>query len=107
MSTDLGSLGSKVRTLDESDDDSGDELSSLFRVVAKSEAVFYFERIAVTHDVPDNSRVSFEYSYNKKLTIVSSMVVGGGVDIDRHRNLLLSIGMCILPWYWMGFAASR
>ena len=95
------------KNAEESDCGSGDELSSLFQIVSKSESIFYFVRITVTNELSESSRVCFEYSYNKKMTIVSSMVIDGVIDEGRHHSLLLSIGMCILPWYWMGFATPR
>lgn len=79
-------------------------VDALFVVPDRSEYVFYFSDVLVTAQGP-NTEVVFQYSYNRGKPMRSRMTVVGALD-DSHRPYLISIGMCVLSWFWMGFGTK-
>ena len=74
---------------------------------------FYFNAIMkdtqkVTHlDVEKvQTRITFRYSHSNKRSLEASVLFEGIVP-DELDHLVFCIGMCILPWYWMGFGCRR
>lgn len=82
-----------------------------------------FERFSL---VDDGRAVQFVYSFNDDTFFYSSLRLLGTDDDDEghHTTLpptildlsqyeealsptLLDIGLCVLPWYWMGFAVPK
>lgn len=55
------------------------------------------------------NRVTFHYVYNKTTRIESYLEHTGEVPIswERHKRVLTCIGMCVLPWFWMGYGCRR
>jgi hypothetical protein len=54
------------------------------------------------------SRITFHYVYNKTIHIESYLVhTGEAVSWARHARVLVCIGMCVLPWFWMGYGCRR
>lgn len=90
---------------DSSDDGEGGELGGLFTRVDDTEFAFYFSSISI-QATEGATKVIFEYNYNRGKPIRSSMLISG--ELDRsHKTCVLAIGMCVLPWYWMGFGTKR
>ena len=93
----------------DSGSDSDGELGGLFAAPDDSDYSFYFAAMStkkITASTGVSTEVTFEFSYNRGRPMHSRMVLGGELD-DSHRKHLLSIGMCVLPWFWMGFATKR
>jgi hypothetical protein len=55
------------------------------------------------------NRITFHYVYNKMVHIESHLEHRGEAAISRERNgrVLVCIGMCVLPWFWMGYGCRR
>lgn len=92
-----------------SDSDSEDgELGGLFGAPDDSEYEFYFVDISIAGLVSalgPSTEVSFHFRYHTGRDICSKMIIDGELT-ESARPYLISIGMCILPWYWMGFATK-
>lgn len=79
-------------------------LNDLFQVISLSELVFGFELIRFEENV-----VTFYYSVHN-IHFTSELHLP--LSIPSHSsssslsNVLFSIGMAILPWYWMGFGTK-
>lgn len=88
------------------DSDSETDLECLFKEKDTTEDLFYFKEIIIEkyqeNDVM-GTLILFKYAVNG-IIITSKMVLDG---IEYNKNMLLgsnyksilSIGMCILPWY--------
>lgn len=96
-------------TMDE--DTAGNDEPTLFETLFeekdRSKDVFYFRRIDLGDDSPSSaSTLRFVYSLNDEIEIVASVGVDFPHLLENHewRSTIVSIGMCILCWYWMGYA---
>ena len=82
----------------------GDLLGDMFRESSLREEVFRFEDIVLSED-----QIQFTFSLNH-LRFTSDIHLPTSISsvpaLEPHRTLLFSIGMCVLPWYWMGFATK-
>lgn len=92
----------------ESDDET--DMEMLFKSSDPEDEIFYFKSISVFNPAEDqtgvSSEVRFEYSLSNKTNIVSHLVIASKLSADS-LPILACIGMCILPWYWMGYATKR
>ena len=128
LSADSSHECNKSNDSDNSSENSDGELGALFRDAhegddGEKQDTFYFVGITISYEgssedgidtiadsaIHTSSKVCFEYSYNRKIPIMSYLIVPGIVQIEnkQHFNVLISIGLCILPWYWMGYASKR
>jgi hypothetical protein len=64
---------------------------------------FYFKSIDVVH-INNNelTEVSYTFAYSNKWPMRTSVVFPGFVEKDKMHHALFAVGMCVLPWYWMG-----
>jgi hypothetical protein len=106
-------LSLSLTTMDE-DTAGNDEptvFETLFEEKDRSKDVFYFRRIDIGDDTSSSSASSsstirFVYSLNDEIEIIASMGVDFPHLLRSHdsRSTIVSIGMCILCWYWMGYS---
>jgi hypothetical protein len=87
-------------------DDSDSEMGSLFKQIDVRDSIFVFENIQI---IEINS-IEFTYRVND-IIFHSLLVIPGTLPLQRlptelQHRILFSIGMCVLPWYWMGFATK-
>lgn len=95
--------------LHSSDTDIEIDFESLFKEKCAEDSTFYFQRI--DRELLDTvSVVKFSFSFDNTvdlfctMTIAEDLTVIEPVLLDR---MLIAIGLCALPWYWMGFASKR
>ena len=90
--------------IDHSDSDSdedGGAWCGMFSERKSEDEKFYF------HDVVmDGQQVLFKFSYCYEFEFESTFVVGKDMN-DDSMPILFAIGMCILPWYWMGYHTAE
>ena len=96
---------------DEENDESESEndFESLFKESNPEESVFYLRRISV-HNADHVCEVTYTFNVDNSfdlscsLTITEDLSCISPVILERT---LLAIGLCALPWYWMGFGTRR
>jgi hypothetical protein len=55
-----------------------------------------------------NCEVNFIFNYNNTLELSCKTIVDtSNIDEVILNRLLIAIGLCSLPWYWMGFGSKR
>jgi hypothetical protein len=81
-----------------------DLLGSLFaEPVEEEEVSFSFDEVSVSWSQECNeSTVTFRFSYGSRTKIESSLTIGERLT-GEHTHALFCVGMCVLPWYWMGY----
>lgn len=67
--------------------------------------VFCFEDISVS-SLDENTVISYKFSYRRKCIVPSKLYIKGSI-LYVNPIAIFSIGMCILPWYWMCYGCSR
>ncbi len=101
---------------DSNDSDSETDLEALFQVEDPNNAVFYFRRIAVKvgqaengSDSADDCTVEYMFNFNNKVDLTSQLRFRAPrtTSVEQLASNILAIGLCMLPWYWMGFATPR
>lgn len=101
----------KMATAESSDDDSDGELfGSLFKPKDQALEIFYFTSIISVYDERANeTEITFNFNYAREVDIFSKVFIIGRIDSSTSRflNIIVSIGMCSMTWYWMGFATPR
>jgi hypothetical protein len=92
------------------------DMEILFKERDASADVFYFTRMRAIRECNNSSsgtrsRIEYYYSYSQEVEIMASMTVDfdllseNGLEINiLYYDTVVSIGMCILLYYWMGFA---
>lgn len=88
----------------------GELMNNMFTEVDNQSNDFYFKRIIVqepTFNDQQYTQVLFIYSLSDIHEFKSKYVFPGILSIDAHLPYLFNIGMCVLLWYYMGFASSR
>eukprot|EP01039_Chlorochromonas_danica_P007995 gene7995-8817_t len=113
-------MNNKNRDEDEEDYSDG-EFQGLFRVRDSEEEIFYFDSIVLnpsSSSQPNNHHQShledglhvdfvYRFCHDHKFT-ANLFIANAGVDLSLSiYRTLFSIGMTILPWYWMGFASKK
>ncbi|RYY84194.1 hypothetical protein EON63_09730 [archaeon] len=89
----------------------GDTLEGLFAELDPDCEVFFFDDIEVDVSIQDGLQVIYHFRYvgqeehrfKSKLFIQHVQLA---LNTAAYRTLF-SIGMCVLPWFWMGFATRR
>jgi len=92
------------------------DLESLFQTRESEDEIIYFNDIMIdTSKMTDGldscsfsstSTVRFNYSYCDEVEFHSSFLIDGSLD-KTNFHVIFSIGMCILPWYWMAFGTAN
>ena len=93
----------------ESDDESETDFESLFKEKNPEESVFYFKRIDVERDM-GICNVTFTFNFDNTIDLSCTLTIAedlSNIDSETLARMFLSIGLCALPWYWMGFASRR
>lgn len=89
----------------ESDDET--DLELLFKPRDRESEIFYFKRIDIhNHFEEDYTQIQFWFKFADEIEMASNFVVEGIVSV-AEIPAVVSIGMCVLTWYWMGFATKR
>eukprot|EP01031_Cornospumella_fuschlensis_P026776 gene26776-32354_t len=90
-----------------------DTLENLFEELDPACETICFANIDVDVSIQTGVQVVFHFTYNylddDPLVFKSKLVIEHiqlKLDIEAYR-VLFSIGMCVLPWIWMGFATRR
>ena len=94
---------------DNSDDSDGDnDFGFLFKEKNPEDSVFYFQRIDVNYSA-EVCTVTYNFNFDNTIDLSCTLIVENVSNIDERtfKRMLLSIGLCALPWYWMGFASKR
>ena len=93
----------------QSDADSETDFESLFKEKCAEDSTFYFRRI--DHELLDSvSVVKFSFSFDNTVDLSCTMTVAEDLTVIEPvilNRMLTAIGLCALPWYWMGFASKR
>jgi hypothetical protein len=96
------------------DSDEPTDLENLFGSRDEEDDVFYFRQIRLhkghCHDRGMKfTQVQFVYNYANEFDIVSSLYIPYHIDEgdESHLHCVFCIGMCVLTWYWMGFATKN
>lgn len=83
-----------------------DCLADLF-VETEEQEIFRFSGIDILHRAGNESatEVTYTFSYSNKSPMSTKVIFPG---ILRKENVpmyhaIFAVGMCVLPWYWMGF----
>jgi uncharacterized protein YrzB (UPF0473 family) len=95
---------------DEGLDDEDQLFDELFRIEDNSNDKFYFISYSIDHlSEDDSTSIIFHYSYAYKTHITSSLSVPLVIDEDDTivSKLVFNIGMCVMMWYWMGYATKQ
>jgi hypothetical protein len=86
------------------------ELESLFQS-SLVEEVFLFKEISLARsEVELNStEVCFHFEYGDAQMRSMLLVPASPAELAsaRYRRILFSIGMCVCPWFWMGWGCRR
>lgn len=93
----------------DSDTDSETDFECLFKEKNPEESVFYFKRIDVQRDTEICS-VTFTFNFDNTVDLSCSLIIAENLSIIEPEilsRMFLAIGLCALPWYWMGFASRR
>jgi hypothetical protein len=72
----------------------------------ENEAFYFTEIKKCFHHDRNKTAITFCYSYCNDRFMDSSLLVDGVVP-DNLEHTLFSIGMCVLPFYWMAFGCGR
>ena len=94
---------------DSDGNDSETDFECLFKEKDPEESVFYFKRIDVLRDT-EICNVTFTFNFDNTVDLSCSLIVAenlSSIEPDILGRMFLSIGLCALPWYWMGFASRR
>lgn len=88
-----------------SDDET--DLEVLFRSRNVDDEIFYFESISKCYDIPSNeTTVTFHFNFANDVQIFSHLYLEGVISSDCD-DIIRSIGMCVLCWFYMGFATKK
>lgn len=89
--------------------ESENDFESLFEEKNPEESVFYFKNINVQS--ADCSReVTYTFNVDDSVDLSCSLTIAedlSSIPPDIIERMLLAIGLCALPWYWMGFGTRR
>ena len=93
--------------IDEEIDEMSD-LENLFHLRDSDvDETFYFNDIVIYPSNDTNkTTVIFKYSFSNETDFESLLHIDNLINYN-HLPILFCIGMCILPWYWMGFATKN
>lgn len=88
------------------------DIGSLFCHERNEERVFTFQDLfweVLEHgEQPESlTKVTFVFLYGKEKRIESTMRIQAHRLTFEHQHALFCIGMCVLPWYWMGFGCEK
>ena len=89
------------------DSDGETDLEALFEQRDPKDFIFYFKSVKVHHCNHQGkifSQVVFTYSHANEHTFTTNLIVPALV---LRTEYLMCIGLCILPWFWMGFATKH
>lgn len=97
-----------------SDDDyngseSENDFESLFKESNPEESDFYFRRISV-HNADHVCEVTYTFNVDNSIDLSCSLTITEDLSCISPvilERTLLAIGLCALPWYWMGFGTRR
>jgi hypothetical protein len=79
----------------------------LFDEEAVDDEFFSFDDISMHWDqLRNETNITFHYSYGLKRKIESEMAICGRLS-SEHTHALFCVGMCVLPWYWMGYGCEK
>jgi hypothetical protein len=93
----------------DSDAESETEFECLFKEKNPEESVFYFKRIDVQRDT-GICNVTFTFNFDNTVDLSCSLIIAenlSNIELEILDRMFLAIGLCALPWYWMGFASRR
>ena len=89
--------------------ESENDLESLFKESNPEESVFYFRRISV-HNADHVCEVTYTFNIDNSVDLSCSLTITEDLSCISPvilERTLLAIGLCALPWYWMGFGTRR
>ena len=92
-----------------SDTDSETDFESLFKEKLAEDSTFYFHGIDLQL-LASSSVVKYSFSFENTVDLSCSMTITEDLTVIEPEildKMLLAIGLCALPWYWMGFASQR
>jgi hypothetical protein len=90
----------------DSSDEEG-EFDGLFKEKILEDEVFTFKGVEVRNLTDGTTEVSYVFNFSgNSIDLRCRLIVGTSIP-DELYILLLLIGLCMLPWYWMGFATKR
>jgi hypothetical protein len=93
----------------DSDIETETDFECLFKEKNPEESVFYFKRIDVRRDT-GISDVTFTFNFDNIVDLSCSLIIAedlSNIEPEILGRMFLAIGLCALPWYWMGFASRR
>ena len=90
------------------DSDSETDFECLFKEKNPEDSVFYFRQINVEF-IDEVCEVTYTFNFDNEFDLSCSLIVRNVSHIESvaFKRMILSIGLCALPWYWMGFASKR
>lgn len=90
------------------DSDNETDFEFMFKEKNPEDSVFYFRQIEV-HYTAEICEVTYKFNFDNTIDLSCTLIVEKVSDIERgaFRRMILSIGLCALPWYWMGFASKQ
>jgi hypothetical protein len=91
------------------DSESENDFESLFKESNPEESVFYFRRICV-HNADHVYEVTYTFNIDNSVDLSCSLTITEDLSCISpviFERMLLAIGLCALPWYWMGFGTRR
>eukprot|EP01041_Mallomonas_annulata_P012671 gene12671-26686_t len=87
-------------------DDEPTELENLFASRDPNDDIFYFRMITV-NNTESSSEILFHYNFSNEIDIESKIVLDKSISDKNVEKTIISIGMCILTWYWMGYGCPK
>ena len=64
---------------------------------------FHFQGIDVTLLDSNHTEVTYTFTYSNRWPMKTKVVFPGAlIPEDKYRAAVFAVGMCVLPWYWMG-----
>jgi len=87
--------------------DNGDSLNNLFRARKTCEEFLAFKSIDVYNNNENSTTVRYNFSYCNETTIEASFTLCYMVDFSKFKYTLLSIGLCKMAWYVMGYGCYK
>ena len=82
------------------------DISVLFQERAVENELIRFKNIQIETVNETGSDIFFHFCYNDEYEIVSSLRTEFIIS-DVFSSTIISIGLCVVTWYWMGYGCQR
>lgn len=107
-----------MQVSDTVDSDSETDFECMFKEKVPEESSFYFKRIDVQFTTEGEEEkegdkkcvVTYVFNFDNTLELSCTLIIAQDVSAIEPmllNRMFVSIGLCALPWYWMGFATNR